>query len=89
MSAGVQSVQGGQIAYFDKNKQSHTRYVVFPQKRLSIGSGPLGAACKAAIGKCLKQSAMAWTARGANAITALRCALLSNHDQDYWEKRAP
>ena len=31
---------------------------------------------------------MFWSVRGANAITALRCARLSNRFDDYWENRA-
>ena len=40
------------------------------------------------IGSRLKRSGMFWTVDGANAIIALRCALLSNRFEDYWEDRA-
>jgi len=39
------------------------------------------------IGQRLKQSGMEWTARGANAIIALRCVMKSNRLEDYWESR--
>jgi len=48
----------------------------------------LVALCKLLIGQRLKQSGMEWTVRGANAITALRCAIQSNRFEDYWESRA-
>ena len=35
----------------------------------------------------LKQSGMEWTVRGANAIIAMRCAILSNRFEDFWEQR--
>jgi len=31
---------------------------------------------------------MEWTVRGANAITALRCAIQSNRFEEFWEQRA-
>ena len=72
---------------FDKNKD-HVRYAHYQQQGLFIGSGVIDAACKSLIGKRLKQSAMQWTVRGANAIIALRCATLSIQFQDYWDQQA-
>ena len=31
---------------------------------------------------------MHWSLHGANAIIALRCAILSNRFDDFWERRA-
>ena len=43
--------------------------------------------CKSVIGQRLKQSGMEWSVRGANAIIALRCTVLSGRLEDYWESR--
>lgn len=76
-----------EMEYLNKNKES-MRYAHFRSQGLFIGSGVIEAACKNLIGKRLKQSGMEWTVRGANAITALRCATLSNRFQDYWDSCA-
>lgn len=76
-----------EIDYLDKNKQE-MRYEQFRHQGLFIGSGVIEAACKNIVGRRLKQSGMEWTVRGANAITALRCAQLSGRMQDYWDHNA-
>lgn len=76
-----------EIAYLEKNAPC-MRYARFREQGLYIGSGVIEAACKNLIGKRLKQSGMEWTAKGANAIIALRCATLSNEIDTYWENRA-
>ena len=76
-----------EIAYFEKNKD-RMRYARFKAQGMFVGSGVIEAACKTVIGQRLKQSAMEWTVRGANAIIALRCAELSRRTEDYWEQRA-
>jgi hypothetical protein len=55
---------------------------------LFVGSGVVEAGCKTVIGKRLKQSGMEWTARGANAIIALKCCHLSGQIEEFWEQRA-
>jgi hypothetical protein len=72
--------------YFDRNKE-RMRYPAFRDQGLFLGSGVIEAACKTVIGRRLKQSGMFWTVRGANAIIALRCSLLSRRFEDYWESR--
>ena len=37
----------------------------------------------------LKQSGMRWSVRGANAILALRCCILSDRFEDFWASRTP
>ena len=76
-----------QIGYFEKNKQ-HMRYALFRNKGFFTGSGVVEAGCKTVVGQRLKQSAMEWTVKGANAIIALRCTTLSNRAEDFWEQRA-
>lgn len=73
--------------YFDRNKE-RMRYATFRQRGLFVGSGVLEAGCRTVIAQRLKQSGMHWTVRGANAIIALRCAIMSNRWEDFWEYRA-
>jgi hypothetical protein len=72
--------------YFLSNAE-RMRYPSFRQQHLFVGSGVIEAGCKTVIGSRLKQSGMFWTVRGANAILALRCCLLNNRFEDYWEAR--
>ena len=73
--------------YFDRNAQ-RMRYDEFRRHGLFVGSGVIEADCRTVIASRLKRSGMFWSVRGANAITALRCARLSNRFDDYWENRA-
>jgi hypothetical protein len=75
-----------QIAYLIKNKD-RMKYDKYRAEHLFIGSGVIEAGCKHLIGHRLKQSGMEWTVPGANAIIALRCAILSNRFEDFWEQR--
>jgi hypothetical protein len=75
-----------EIAYFEKNKE-RMRYAEFRRRDLFVGSGVLEAGCRTVIGQRLKQSGMHWTVKGANSILALRCGLLSNRWEDFWEHR--
>jgi hypothetical protein len=75
-----------EIGYFEKNKD-RMRYATFRQKGLFVGSGVLEAGCRTVVGQRLKQSGMHWTVKGANSIIALRCNILSNRWEDFWEQR--
>ncbi len=75
-----------EISYFDKNKE-RMRYSAFRSQGLFVGSGVVEAGCRTVIGQRLKQSGMHWTVRGANTIIALRCCILSNRWEDFWEYR--
>jgi len=75
-----------EITYFIKNKD-RMKYDEYRAEHLFIGSGVIEAGCKHLIGHRLKQSGMEWTVHGANAIIALRCAILSNRFDDFWEQR--
>ncbi len=75
-----------EIAHLLKNKE-RMRYAAFRAQGLFVGSGVVEAGCKTIIGFRLKQSGMEWSVRGANAITALRCTMLSGRFEDYWESR--
>jgi hypothetical protein len=76
-----------EIRYFEKNRE-RMRYRDFKSRGLFVGSGVVEAGCRTIIGQRLKQSGMHWTVQGANSIIALRCSLLSNRWEDFWEDRA-
>jgi len=76
-----------ELHYLEENK-NRMRYADFRRQGLFVGSGVIEAGCKSIIGARLKQSGMEWTVKGANAIIALRCAMLSDRFEDFWEARA-
>lgn len=76
-----------QINYFSKNKD-YMRYGDYRKQNVFVGSGVVEAACKHLVGSRFKQSGMEWTVNGANAMLALRCVVLSNRMEQYWEQRA-
>ena len=82
-----QAIGEREIGYFEKNKE-RMRYADFRKRGLFVGSGVLEAGCRTVVGQRLKQSGMHWTVRGANSIIALRCCILSNRWEDFWEHRA-
>lgn len=75
-----------ELHYLQENKD-RMRYADFRKQGLFVGSGVIEAGCKSIIGARLKQSGMEWTVKGANAIIALRCALLSDRFENFWESR--
>jgi excinuclease UvrABC ATPase subunit len=83
-----QEIFEGEIAYFEKNKD-RMRYEDFRKQGLFVGSGVVEAGCRTVIGQRLKQSGMHWTVMGANNIIALRCCILSNRWEDFWEDQIP
>jgi hypothetical protein len=64
------------LQYFENNRE-RMDYKKYRQEGYFIGSGVVEAGCKKVIGGRLKQSGMFWKLPGANAVTILRCALLS------------
>jgi len=76
-----------QLGYFEKNApQMH--YADYRDRKFFVGSGVVEAGCRTVIGERLKQSGMRWSVRGANAIIALRCCILSGRFEDFWAARA-
>ena len=75
-----------EINYLVRNKE-RMRYGEFRRQGLFVGSGVVEAGCKTVVGQRLKQSGMEWSVRGANAILSLRCMMLSDRLDDYWESR--
>jgi hypothetical protein len=75
------------LDYFTRNHR-RMRYPAFRAQGLCTSTGVVEAGCKVAIGTRLKRAGMHWTARGADAIIALRCCKLSGRFEDFWERRA-
>ncbi len=61
---------------------------MFRAMGLCVATGVLEAGCRNIVATRLKRSGMYWSVNGANAIIALRCAILSNRFDDFWEQRA-
>ena len=76
-----------ELGYFEKNA-SQMRYAEYRKNKFFVGSGVVEAGCRTVIGERLKQSGMHWSVRGANAIIALRCCILSGRFEDFWASRA-
>jgi hypothetical protein len=76
------------LHYFEENA-AQMRYAQFRKRKLFVGSGVVEAGCRTVIGQRLKQSGMRWSVRGANAIIALRCCLMSGRFEDFWASRTP
>ena len=74
--------------YFERNAE-RMRYPQFRRQHLFVGSGVIEAGCKTVVASRLKQSGMFWTLSGANAILALRCCILNDRFENYWEGRRP
>jgi hypothetical protein len=73
---------------YSRGNSARMRYKEFRSRGLFVGSGVVEAGCKTVFGQRLKLSGMHWTVRGANAIIALRCCLLSGRWEEFWESRA-
>jgi hypothetical protein len=74
------------LNYFEHNARQ-MRYAEFRERKFFVGSGVVEAGCRTVIGERLKQSGMRWSVRGANAIIALRCCIMSGRFEDFWASR--
>ena len=54
---------------------------------LCVGSGVVEAGCKHVLGTRCKRPGMHWSVNGVNAIAALRCCVLSNRFDSFWQRR--
>ncbi len=63
------------------------RYATFKENGLFIGSGVIEAGCKTVVGKRTKQSGMFWKIDGAQNILDIRCSVLSDTYDGYWNYR--
>ena len=75
------------LGYFRRNRQ-RMRYPAFRRQGLCVSTGVLEGGCKSIVARRLKNGGMHWSVPGANAIIALRSAILSNRFDDFWERRA-
>lgn len=75
-----------ETGYFTRHRE-RMQYPQFRARGMMIGSGPVEAACKILVGQRLKRAGMRWTQSGADAVLAIRCALL-NRDYDRLNKAA-
>ena len=74
-------------AYITNNRQ-RMDYPRFRALGLCITTGVVEGTCKHVVGSRFKRKGMHWTVSGANAILALRCDILSNRFDDFWERRS-
>ena len=75
---------------FDYITRNRTRmqYPKFRAMGLCVATGVVEAGCRNIVATRLKRAGMHWTVNGANAIIALRCAILSNRFDNFWERTA-
>jgi hypothetical protein len=71
------------VAYLFSNRR-RMRYRLFRQAGYPIGSGTVESACKVVVQQRMKQAGMRWSRKGAQAMLALRCTLLSDRWQQEW-----
>jgi len=76
------------IGYIQQNRR-RMRYPLFRNMRLCVASGTVEAGCKHVVGTRFKRPSMHWSVNGANAMLALRCAILSHRFNDFWKHRPP
>ena len=86
-SAAHTCSKAAQCADYIENNRDRMQYAAFRAQGLCVASGVVESGCKTALGARLKRSGMRWTVRGANAITALRCCILSGLYEDFWAYR--
>ena len=84
-SAAKQEAVAKALQYFENNRD-RMDYKKYRAEGYFIGSGVVEAGCKKLIGGRLKQSGMFWKEPGAQAVTVLRCGLLSATAWDqFWK----
>jgi hypothetical protein len=79
-SAEAREAVGTERGYFGKHRR-RMRYPEYRARGLMIGSGPVEAACKVVVGHRLKRAGMRWSEAGADAVLAVRCALLNQQHE--------
>lgn len=71
------------VGYLFSNRR-RMRYGTFRHAGYPIGSGTVESACKVVVQQRMKQAGMRWSRRGAQAMLALRCTLLSDRWDETW-----
>lgn len=75
-----------EIKYYQNNAQ-RMMYASFRNQGYFVGSGVVEAGCKTVVGKRAKQSGMFWCIYGAQNILDIRCSVMSNTYNLYWQAR--
>lgn len=75
-----------EIEYLRSNAM-RMMYATFKNEDYFIGSGVIEAGCKTVVGKRTKQSGMFWKVVGAQNILHIRCAVIGDTYDGYWEHR--
>jgi hypothetical protein len=70
-----------------RSHQERMRYEQFRETGEPVGSGTVESACKTVVGTRMKGAGMRWKVERAEAVLALRCAILSNCWQDAWDSQ--
>jgi len=73
-----------QLTYF-RNQRHRMHYAEYLRDSLPIASGVIEASCKTLVTQRMKQSGMAWTQTGGQAILTLRSLIQSERWQPAWE----
>jgi hypothetical protein len=73
-----------QLTYF-RNQRHRMHYAEYIRQGLPIASGVMEASCKTLVTQRLKQSGMAWSLAGGQAILTLRSLIQSDRWQSAWE----
>jgi len=73
-----------QLTYF-RNQRHRMCYAEYIREDLPIASGVIEASCKTLVTQRMKQSGMAWTQTGGQAILTLRSLIQSDRWQPAWE----
>lgn len=73
-----------QLTYF-RNQHQRMHYVEYLRQGLPIASGVIEASCKTLVTQRMKQSGMAWTQTGGQAILTLRSLIQSDRWKPAWE----
>lgn len=74
------------VDYLQRNRH-RMQYPRFRAMGLCVASGVVEAGCKHVVGTRCKRPGMHWSVDGVDAVLALRCAVLSNRFNDFWNRR--
>ena len=77
-----------EVRLFSEYLRTHAermRYQEFRELGAPIGSGTVESACKNVVGSRMKRGGMRWRVERAEAVLALRCAILSDRWAEAWE----
>lgn len=74
----VREIHRRQVTYF-RNHHHRMDYPTYVARGWQIGSGPVESACKTVVGNRLKGGGMRWSYSGADEVSHLRAAYLSEH----------